>query len=309
MSISRLSYASAHRVDMSHAQVDEVSDSDSDPSIDDPSAYALDPSSSIISPSNIPSTATTSHSRPPPMRPQTQPMQPRPEVKTHTTLYPIYFSSRHTRSSGRRVPSSLAVPNPLAHTVALAAQSLSTPQHPLTITFEPHKTHPNDWSNPGRVRLLLYRPGTHTPVSPNIKNKRHLFRLVATYLKSHPTEPDDPLKLRIRGMPNLVPEKGEPWKNIARPRGWRMNEVLPLHSSAVSGGGVSENYFKDMMNEMAAEQQLMQGKAGDAGDQGAGGGLQGLMDGIMGGAGPAGSAGQGGEDGGAGSGKKKRKKG
>jgi signal recognition particle subunit SRP19 len=29
-----------------------------------------------------------------------------------------------------------------------------------------------------------------------------------------------------------------------------MGTILPLHSPAVSGGGVSENIFKDMMNEM-----------------------------------------------------------
>ena len=29
-----------------------------------------------------------------------------------------------------------------------------------------------------------------------------------------------------------------------------MGNILPLHSAAVSGGGVSENLFKDMMAEM-----------------------------------------------------------
>lgn len=29
-----------------------------------------------------------------------------------------------------------------------------------------------------------------------------------------------------------------------------MSTILPLHSSAISGGGVSENLFKDMMAEM-----------------------------------------------------------
>jgi signal recognition particle subunit SRP19 len=36
----------------------------------------------------------------------------------------------------------------------------------------------------------------------------------------------------------------------AVPRGWRINDVLPLHSPALSGGGVSENFFKDVMAEM-----------------------------------------------------------
>lgn len=29
-----------------------------------------------------------------------------------------------------------------------------------------------------------------------------------------------------------------------------MGTILPLHSPALSGGGVNENYFKDMMKDM-----------------------------------------------------------
>jgi len=36
----------------------------------------------------------------------------------------------------------------------------------------------------------------------------------------------------------------------AVPRGWKMNTILPLHSPALSGGGVSENIFKDIMKEV-----------------------------------------------------------
>lgn len=36
----------------------------------------------------------------------------------------------------------------------------------------------------------------------------------------------------------------------AVPRGWKIGTVLPLHSPAVSGGGVSENILKDVMQEM-----------------------------------------------------------
>lgn len=30
-----------------------------------------------------------------------------------------------------------------------------------------------------------------------------------------------------------------------------MNKILPFHSPAMTGGGVSENFFKDMMGQMA----------------------------------------------------------
>lgn len=36
----------------------------------------------------------------------------------------------------------------------------------------------------------------------------------------------------------------------AVPRGWKINAILPLHSPALSGGGVSENIIQEMMQEM-----------------------------------------------------------
>lgn len=52
-----------------------------------------------------------------------------------------------------------------------------------------------------------------------------------------------------------------------------MNAVLPLHSPGLSGGGVSENILKDVMQEM-------QGAGGGGpGLQGVGGGGQGGLEG------------------------------
>lgn len=62
------------------------------------------------------------------------------------------------------------------------------------------------------------------------------------------------MRLRIAGLP--APAK--PMPPPAVPRGWKLNSILPLHSAAVSGGGVSENFLKEMMAEM-------QGQAGGAG--------------------------------------------
>jgi signal recognition particle subunit SRP19 len=57
------------------------------------------------------------------------------------------------------------------------------------------------------------------------------------------------MELTIRGFP--MPEKppGPP----AAPRGWKLNEILPLHSAAATGGGVSEDILKDMMAEMGGQ--------------------------------------------------------
>jgi signal recognition particle subunit SRP19 len=84
--------------------------------------------------------------------------------------------------------------------------------------------------------------------------------MVAEYLKSHPTTENSPLRLRIAGMP--APKGAPPPPEI--PRGWKMGTVLPLHSPAVTGGGVSENFFKDMMNEMQGQ---VEGPGGGGGGE------------------------------------------
>jgi len=58
-----------------------------------------------------------------------------------------------------------------------------------------------------------------------------------------------------------------------------MGAILPYYSPAMTGGGVSENFFKDMMTEMGG--QLPPGMEG--------------MQGMLGGAGPSAAAGGGGE--------------
>lgn len=63
----------------------------------------------------------------------------------------------------------------------------------------------------------------------------------------------------------------------AVPKGWKINDILPLHSPALSGGGVSENILKDVMQEM----QNAQGGGGG----GPGGGLAGMLGGMGGGGG------------------------
>ncbi len=44
--------------------------------------------------------------------------------------------------------------NPLAREMVDAVQALG-----LSVVFEPGKTHPKDWSNPGRVRVLVKEGG------------------------------------------------------------------------------------------------------------------------------------------------------
>lgn len=57
------------------------------------------------------------------------------------------------------------------------------------------------------------------------------------------------MRLRIAGMPPQTKPAPPP----AVPKGWKLGSILPLHSPALSGGGVNENYLKDMMAEMQGQ--------------------------------------------------------
>jgi signal recognition particle subunit SRP19 len=48
------------------------------------------------------------------------------------------------------------------------------------------------------------------------------------------------------------------------PKGWKMASILPYYSPGLTGGGVSENFLKDMMAEMG------------------GGGMPGMIPGVPG---------------------------
>lgn len=224
-------------------------------------------------------------------------------------LYPVYFDASRTRAEGRRVSKDLAVPNPLARELVNACRDLR-----LQTLFEPEKMHPKDWANPGRVKVHLKdaRGPKVGGGGAGIKNKHQLYILVAQHLRNNPTTEKGSAALwdRIPGGPP-PPDRSKAYPRPAVPRGWKMGELLPYYSPAMTGGGVSENLFKDMMKEM-------QGGPGGAGMPAMPGGMDmaSLMSAMGGGGGmggllgmPEGSgtgSGNASEDGG---GKKKAKKG
>lgn len=235
---------------MSHPRIEEVSDSDlSDPEeadIDDFDEADImrripDPVA-IAKAVSTPAPSAASHILNPASMPQTSTLPPAADRTAYADfqcLYPVYFDAARSRAEGRRVPASLAVKDPLAREIANACSRLRLPT-----LFEPEKVHPKDWANPGRVKVGLKKtPGTL------INNKHHLYRLVAEHLRENPTTVDSP-GLRVRMGGQLQPDPSKPYPKPAVPRGWKMGELVPYLSAAMTGGGVSENLFKDMMKEM-----------------------------------------------------------
>ncbi|KAG5969942.1 hypothetical protein E4U58_000896 [Claviceps cyperi] len=271
---------------MSRAIVEECSDSDPD-MVSDPDEDDIDDflDSDIIR--RVPPTTSTGSSNLPqqqlPLRPhpQTQHHQPptqlapdRSAFNSYQCLYPIYFDSLRTRTQGRRVPSSLASPSPLAREIATACSQLRLPT-----VLEPDKTHPKDWANPGRVKVCLKAPPPGSGPSPpqhGIRNKHHLYILVAKHLLENPTTENSPgLRARLGGQ--VQPPEGTAYPRPAVPRGWKISEFVPYVSPAMTGGGVSENLLTDMMRGMQGGGDpmvaLMAGATGGAGMDGMGMGM------------------------------------
>ena len=70
---------------------------------------------------------------------------------------------------------------------------------------------------------------------------------MAKYFQSHPVNAHSPMKVSIPGY-----NVDKPPQPPAVPKGWKINEILPLHSPALSGGGVSDNLMRDLMREDGA---------------------------------------------------------
>lgn len=79
--------------------------------------------------------------------------------------------------------------------------------------------------------------------------EHHLYIAISEYLRANPTKPADPLDLPVRDLP--TPEGVPPPPAV--PRGWKINSIVPLHSAAQSGGGVSENMLKDFQAAMQGQ--------------------------------------------------------
>ena len=70
------------------------------------------------------------------------------------------------------------------------------------------------------------------------------YAAVAQYLRSHPPSAEGSTKVQI---PGYAADKPHPLPAI--PKGWKINEILPAHSAALTGGGISDNLMKDLMRE------------------------------------------------------------
>lgn len=157
------------------------------------------------------------------------------EFHRWSILYPVYFDLRRSIKAGRKVPINMAIINPLAKTLADGAKELG-----FSCIFEPNKTHPKDWANPGRIRILFKKNGI--PIHNSLKTKKALYLALSTYLQANPTTKTSPMNAYVP-----KPDKFPSLPNI--PKGIIMGDILPLNSPALVSDEFPENLVKETTKE------------------------------------------------------------
>ncbi|EGW34461.1 uncharacterized protein SPAPADRAFT_59886 [Spathaspora passalidarum NRRL Y-27907] len=150
----------------------------------------------------------------------------REQLSKFQIIYPCYFDINRSHKQGRRVSIDRAVENPLAKTISDACRSLNLP-----VLLELEKSHPQDFGNPGRVRVLL-KDVLHGGkiVDSRFKTKRELFNKIADYLAEHPTTLDSVISGGI-ALPQEFQTGGFKPEEIPVVKGFKMNTIVPVHSS------------------------------------------------------------------------------
>ncbi|KAI3404822.1 SEC65 [Candida oxycetoniae] len=152
-----------------------------------------------------------------------------PEQEAHfkkfQIIYPCYFDINRSHKQGRRVSIDRAVENPIAKTISDACQFLKVP-----VLLELDKTHPQDFGNPGRVRVLLREPEGGKPINSLFLNKKRFMNEIADYLATHPTELDSVGRKSGIAMPQDFQQNFTP-EEIPKVKGFKMNTIVPVHSS------------------------------------------------------------------------------
>ncbi|GAA5964918.1 hypothetical protein JCM21900_000019 [Sporobolomyces salmonicolor] len=101
------------------------------------------------------------------------------EFQGWDAIYPIYIDAKRPQQDGaRRVGKQTALEWPLAEQMAKACRMLG-----FDTVYEPSKTHPKDWANPGRVRVQLKLDGR--PIHAAFRTKRILLTRICDLLRPH----------------------------------------------------------------------------------------------------------------------------
>lgn len=168
--------------------------------------------------------------------------------KTFQMIYPCYFDQNRSHAEGRRVLKERAVANPIAKTISDACREIGLP-----VLLELDKTHPQDYGNPGRVRVML-KDDNGIWFDLAFRQKRHLFNVISEYLKKHPTT------LELVGPKGAIPYPAEfqgrfEMEEIPRVKGFKMNTMVPINSDLLMKHPMTKSIY-DPEPEIPKQQAL-----------------------------------------------------
>lgn len=156
------------------------------------------------------------------------------EVKGFQILYPCYFDKNRSHKEGRRVPKDLAVENPLAKTMADAVREIG-----LLCIFEGEKCHPQDFGNPGRIRVLIKESGQLVSTARHYTGgKRQLLKDIAKFMQKNPTT-----IAKLKEIPYGPDFDNIEFKRVPKVKGFKMNDIVPLHSALLMGHPMSKSLY------------------------------------------------------------------
>ncbi|EST04573.1 Signal recognition particle, SRP19 subunit [Kalmanozyma brasiliensis GHG001] len=154
------------------------------------------------------------------------------EHKKWVSVYPIYFDAkRHYGKGCRRVSYEKSSPFPTQLWIAKAVGRLQ-----LKYVQEPYKTHPQDWENPGRVKVQLFNEDGE-PTHSRFASKKQLFDAIAETIQPN-----------CGGKPPAI----EPRKKRVRPSTMKKQALAENAEAAAAGTSASTEAGASKKNKKKA---------------------------------------------------------
>lgn len=154
--------------------------------------------------------------------------------KNWTCVYPIYLDAkRRYRHGCRRVPYEKALLFPNSQLIANAARKLQ-----LEYMHEPYRKHPQDWENPGRVKVHLF-DDHGAPIRPEFPTKQSLLDTIANLLQPLVGGKPPPLGPRVQASKRSSCTALRSRQRLIRKAS--ISDQIPPHSPAAPSGLLNIN--------------------------------------------------------------------
>ncbi|CAE6461856.1 unnamed protein product [Rhizoctonia solani] len=224
-----------------------------------------------------------------PLRSQHTPLQYRntadlEKYKRWTSLYPIYFDAKRPYGQGqRRLAREKSLWWPQSRDIEVAARVLGIPT-----LHEPMKRHPQDWENPGRVKVLWKENGQ--VLNQKFNSKKRLLEAISLQIQIHKPDqvptPETSVPIKAPPKPTQAtaksskytpgPTQRKSFKPPQAPQPWpklqdRVSPYSPMIDGAIYVDAVSSALAAEKKAENTgaiAGQGQVQGQAGAAAGKG-----------------------------------------